>query len=103
MSTFSYKVIDELLSGRLRLAIIAFLMTADESNFKELLTHTEATKGNLGAQLRKLEDAGYVDLDKGYRGRLTHMRVLITAKGRGAFLRYVEHLQSIATDKHTNQ
>ncbi len=99
MSRYKYKDIDELLSGRLRLAVIAFLMTAGESDFNELLGLTEATKGNLGAQLRKLEDADYIKIDKGYRGRTPHMRVIITDQGRAAFVSHLNHLQSIASKK----
>lgn len=92
-SGYSYKDIDEILTGRLRLAIVAFLMTAEKSDFSELLSVTEATKGNLGAQIQRLEDAKYIKVSKGYIARRTHMTVSITARGKSAFISHIEALQ----------
>ena len=90
---YRYTDIDDLLTGRLRLAIMAFLMTAETSDFSEILKNTGATKGNLGAQIRRLEDAKYISVTKGYLGRRSHMSVFITKRGKTAFSAHLETLQ----------
>ena len=90
---FRYKDIDDLLTGRLRLAIMAFLMTAEKSDFSEILRITEATKGNLGAQIQRLEEAKYISVKKGYLGKRSHMSVNITKRGKTAFSAHLETLQ----------
>ncbi|MEP1229716.1 MAG: transcriptional regulator [Litorimonas sp.] len=90
---YRYKDIDDLLTGRLRLAIMAFLMTAEKSDFSEILKITEATKGNLGAQIQRLEEAKYISVKKGYLGKRSHMSVNITKRGRAAFYEHLETLQ----------
>ena len=92
---FSYRSIDEVLTGRLRLAIIAFLMGADKSDFAELLKVTEASKGNLGAHIRLLEEAEYIVVSRTGTGRRSHMSVEISPLGREAFEAHIRHLQSL--------
>ena len=99
---YRYKDIDEMLTGRLRLAIMAFLMTARESDFVELVEVTEATKGNLGAQIQKLENAGYIAVEKGYLGRRSHMTVSITETGSSAFLTHLSRLNRMIDDKQSH-
>jgi len=89
---YRYKDIDEILTSRLRLAIMAFLMTAEKSDFSEILEVTEATKGNLGAQIQRLEEAKYISVKKGYLGRRSHMTVAITNRGKTAFTAHIETL-----------
>jgi DNA-binding MarR family transcriptional regulator len=95
---YRYTDIDEMLTGRLRLAIMAFLMTAEKSDFSEILEVTKATKGNLGAQLQKLEEATYISIKKGYLGRRTHMSVSITHQGKTAFTAHINTLQRMIKD-----
>ena len=90
---YRYTDIDDLLTGRLRLAIMAFLMTAETSDFSEILKNTGATKGNLGAQIQKLEAAKYISVKKGYLGRRSHTSVSITKRGQTAFSAHLEALQ----------
>ena len=61
--------IDELIHGRLRLGVMAYLSGAGTASFPELVDKTGATNGNLSTHLTKLEGAGYVRQEKGYNGK----------------------------------
>jgi DNA-binding MarR family transcriptional regulator len=84
--------IDEVIHGRLRLGVMAYLSSVEVADFNELKSVLEVTQGNLSVQLRKLEDAGYVVIEKGYLGRKPRTQVRITAAGRAAFATYLEAL-----------
>jgi len=84
--------IDEVIHGRLRLGVMAYLANAEVADFNELKDVLEVTQGNLSVQLRKLEDAAYVTIEKGYLGRRPRTQVRITAAGRKAFAAYLEAL-----------
>lgn len=87
--------IDALIHERTRLAIVSALAVAPELAFSELKQMLGLTDGNLSAHSRTLEEAGYVKIEKSFRGRrpLTTMR--LTAKGRKAFQRYVKTLRQV--------
>jgi DNA-binding MarR family transcriptional regulator len=91
----SYKSIDEVLTGRVRLAILSFLMAAGQSDFTELQKATEATKGNLAAHIHVLEGAGYINIERQKKGRRSYMTLTITDKGKTALQSHIEHLQSL--------
>jgi len=84
--------IDEVIHGRLRLGVMAYLANAEVADFNELKGVLDVTQGNLSVQLRKLEDADYVAIEKGYLGRRPRTQVRITAAGRKAFAIYLEAL-----------
>ena len=71
-----------------RLSIMANLFVVESANATYLLQQTGLTWGNLGSHLTKLETAGYVAIEKGYRGRKPHTTVSLTDEGRAAFRRY---------------
>ena len=96
---YKYKNIDDLLTNRLRLAIMAFLITAEKSDFSEILKNTGATKGNLGAQIQRLEEANYISIKKGYLGRRSHMSVTISDQGKTAFSKHLETLQRMVSSE----
>ncbi|MFT4091924.1 MAG: transcriptional regulator [Asticcacaulis sp.] len=98
MAGFNINRLDEAIHGRLRLGIMAYLMDAEAADFNELKSVLEATQGNLSVHLRKLEDAGYVVISKGYQGRKPLTRVHITPEGRTAFADYLEVLASLVGD-----
>lgn len=75
--------------GRLRLALLSLLSGVDEAEFTWLRAKTEATDGNLGAQLLKLEEAGYVAVKKRFRLRKPVSIYRITDAGRQALSEYV--------------
>ena len=87
--------IDAIIHERVRLAIVSALAVTSELSFGELKATLSLTDGNLSAHARTLEQAGYIAIEKTFRGRrpLTTMR--LSAKGRTAFERYVETLRQI--------
>ena len=82
--------IDEIIHGRIRLGIMVYLADAEVADFTELKTALEATQGNLSIHLKKLEEAGYVSIDKSFVDKKPLTRVRITDAGRDAFQAYVE-------------
>jgi DNA-binding MarR family transcriptional regulator len=87
---FDIDRIDEVVHGRLRLGIMAYLSTAETADFNALKARLQATDGNLSVHLRKLEDAGYVAIDKQFVGRKPLTSVTLTEAGRAAFIRYLD-------------
>jgi DNA-binding HxlR family transcriptional regulator len=94
-SDFDYREIDDVVHGRVRLAVMAYLVGADAADFNELKSKVGGTDGNLSAHLRKLEEAGYVRVDKTFAGRKPRTICRLTGKGREAFIAYVSRLQSL--------
>lgn len=90
MTPFDIGQIDDVIHGRLRLGIMAYLASAELADFNELKAALQATQGNLSVHLRKLEEAGYVEIEKGFRERKPLTRIRITKEGRGAFKRYLD-------------
>mgnify|MGYP002635353962 CR=1 FL=1 len=88
-----FKELDPLLHQRLRLAIMSMLVATEKAEFKLIKQKTVATAGNLSIQLRKLEDAGYLKIDKSFRGNYPLTEVRITGAGQVAFNTYVTNLQ----------
>ena len=89
---FDIGKIDDVIHGRLRLGVMAYLANAEVADFNELKAVLEVTQGNLSVQLRKLEDAGYVTIEKGFLGRKPRTQVRISDTGRAAFAAYLEAL-----------
>lgn len=89
-AAFDIGKIDDVIHGRLRLGIMAYLASAEVADFNELKTLLDATQGNLSVHLRKLEDAGYVAIDKSFLNRRPLTRVRMTPAGRTAFTAYLE-------------
>lgn len=90
MPRFDIGQIDDVIHGRLRLGVMAYLASAETADFNELKSVLQATQGNLSVHLRKLEEAGYVDIEKGFRERKPLTRIRITSRGRAAFGRYLQ-------------
>jgi DNA-binding MarR family transcriptional regulator len=87
--------IDEVIHGRLRLGIMVYLAEAEVADFTELKTVLDATQGNLSVHLRKLQDAGYVSIDKSFLNLKPLTRIRITPAGRAAFAAYLEALDKL--------
>lgn len=94
-SDFDYREIDDVIHGRVRLAVMAYLSGADAADFNELKAKVGGTDGNLSVHLRKLEDAGYVRVDKTFRDRKPRTICRLTTKGRESWIAYIERLQSL--------
>lgn len=95
MSELDPRRLDELIHAPIRLAAMSILAAVEEAEFTYLRDRTGATDGNLGAHLRRLEDAGYVEARKGFEDRKPVTRYRITRQGRAAFRRYVDHLETL--------
>jgi DNA-binding MarR family transcriptional regulator len=95
MEDFDIGGIDEVIHGRLRLGIMAYLSGAATADFNELKARLRATDGNLAVHLRKLEDADYVRIDKSFVGRKPLTRVSLTESGRTAFIRYLDAMAKL--------
>ncbi|MEQ8346037.1 MAG: transcriptional regulator [Sneathiellaceae bacterium] len=87
--------IDEVIHGRLRLGVMAYLANAEAAGFTELRDALGATQGNLSVQLRKLEDAGYVEIDKSFVDRKPLTTARLTPAGRTAFADYLAALSDV--------
>ena len=92
---FDHARIDDVIHGRLRLGIMAYLSTASPAIFGELKDKVGATDGNLSTHLRKLEDAGYVKQEKRFVGRRPQTRVFLTDDGRKAWLAWIDQMQGL--------
>jgi DNA-binding transcriptional ArsR family regulator len=87
--------LDRLIHEPARLMIVATLLPVKEADFLFLQRTTELTKGNLSSHLSKLEEAGYVNLDKTYRGKVPLTLCRLTAEGRAAFRAYQEAMKRL--------
>ncbi len=95
MSSFDHTELDDVIHGRLRLGVMAYLSTVSPAPFLELKAKVNATDGNLSTHLSKLEDAGYVKIEKTFLGKKPHTLVHLTAKGRSAWIAYLNKLQAL--------
>jgi DNA-binding MarR family transcriptional regulator len=87
--------IDRLIHERLRLGIISALAVNDSLTFKELKHTVKTTDGNLSVHARKLEAAGYVNCSKTFAGRTPKTEYSLTAAGRRALERYLDHMEAL--------
>ncbi|MSP11655.1 MAG: transcriptional regulator [Chloroflexi bacterium] len=87
--------IDRLLHEPSRLVIVTILYTVESADFLFLQRETGLTKGNLSTHLAKLEAAGYVDIEKTFRGKVPLTICLLTEVGREAFKVYRNHLKRV--------
>ena len=95
MSDFDYQQLDDLIHSRIRLAIMAVLVSVDEAEFTLLRKMTKATDGNLSVSLRKLEDAGYIAVKKSFVKRKPRSTYQLSRKGHKAFQVYVDRLENL--------
>ena len=95
MTGFDHTQLDDLIHSRIRLAVMAVLASVERADFTFLRDQVNATDGNLGAHLRKLEDAGYLSAHKRFADRKPVTDYRLTAQGRAAFDAYVAHLASL--------
>lgn len=92
---FHFDDLDEIVHGRVRLGIMSYLSSAGTAEFNEIKTKLQLTDGNLSVHLRKLEDAGYVLVDKSFVGRKPLTRATLTDAGRTAFVKYLEAISRL--------
>jgi len=92
---FNIDSLDDVIHGRLRLGIMAFLSTAGSAEFPLLKARLQATDGNLSVQLRKLEEAGYVSIAKAFVGKKPQTMVTLTPQGRSAYISYLDAMKKL--------
>lgn len=85
--------IDEVIHQRVRLSIVSTLAGVDGLEFTELKSLLGLTDGNLSTHGRVLEEAGYVEVEKHFKGRKPQTVYRLTKSGRAAFRRYVDNLE----------
>jgi DNA-binding MarR family transcriptional regulator len=90
MTGFDIGKLDDVIHGRVRLGIMAYLASAEVADFNELKAALQTTQGNLSVHLRKLEEAGYVEVKKSFLNRKPLTRARLTPAGRKAFRAYLE-------------
>lgn len=95
MSDFNYQLIDGLIHSRIRLSIMAVLVSVDEAEFTFLKRKVNTTDGNLSVHLKKLEEAGYIFSNKQFVDKKPVSAYKISNKGHKAFKAYVQHLENI--------
>ena len=89
-----FQPLDPLLHAELRLAVMSLLISTDEAEFPYIKEQTGATAGNLSVQVDKLSAAGYIEVEKTFKGKRPCTICRITDKGRQVFKAYVEALES---------
>ena len=87
--------LDRLIHERVRLGIVSALAVNDRLSFNELKALLHTTDGNLSVHARKLEDAEYVECVKSFAGRVPKTEYRITAQGRRALERYLDHMEAL--------
>lgn len=95
MSDHGIDKISDIIHGRLRLGVMAFLANAEAASFTELKTALSVTSGNLSIQMRKLEEAGYIKINKTIVGRKPLTTIRMTKAGKTAFALYIEALSGV--------
>ena len=87
--------LDRLIHERMRLGIVSALAVNRTLTFNDLKRLLATTDGNLSVHARKLEDAGYIDCDKSFEGRMPKTEYRLTAAGRKALERYLNHMEAL--------
>jgi len=87
------KELDPLLHSQLRLGVMSILMSVESAEFTFLREQTNSTAGNLSVQLDNLDKAGYITIEKSFRGKKPLTTCRITKKGLKAFEEYVNTLK----------
>ncbi|WP_417623834.1 winged helix-turn-helix domain-containing protein [Paremcibacter congregatus] len=107
MTTFDHKEINDVIHGRVRLAIMSCLASAPPEDsgetagvdFTQLKQQINVSDGNLSTHMTKLEEAGYLEITKQFKGKRPQTICRLTSVGREAFLAYVAHLESLLPPK----
>lgn len=90
----NFKELDPLLHSELRLSIISILISVESADFNFIKDTTGATNGNISVQIEKLNTAGYIEVEKRFKGKKPQTICKITGIGLAAFEKYVDALKS---------
>ena len=94
-----YNDLDPLLHSQLRLAIISMLVATEKVEFTHIQSETKAAAGNISIQIKKLEDAGYIKVERTFKNNYRLTMLSITDKGVKAFESYVNDLKKYLRPK----
>jgi DNA-binding MarR family transcriptional regulator len=86
---------NQLIHGRVRLGIVSSLAVEDSLTFNELKDRLQTSDGNLSVHARRLEEAGYLEVTKSFDGRIPRTDYRLTAAGRKALERYLDHMEAL--------
>jgi DNA-binding HxlR family transcriptional regulator len=89
------EALDRLIHERLRLGIVSALAVNDALSFSDLKKLMKTTDGNLSVHARKLEEADYITCTKSFEGRMPRTEYRLTALGRRALERYLDHMEAL--------
>ena len=87
--------LDRIIHERLRLGIVSALSVNETLTFRELKKILDTTDGNLSVHARKLEEAGYIECEKKFEGRLPQTNYKLTGQGRKALEKYLTHMEAL--------
>jgi DNA-binding MarR family transcriptional regulator len=87
--------LDRVIHERMRLGIVSALAVNDSLSFNELKKLLQTSDGNLSVHARRLEEAEYVECEKSFEGRMPKTEYRLTASGRKAFERYLNHMEAL--------
>jgi DNA-binding MarR family transcriptional regulator len=90
--------IDRLVHEPARLMLMAVLYVIDSADFTFLMNQTGMTWGNLSAHMSKLEEAGYIEVEKSFKGKRPNTMLRLTPQGRAAFQVYRQKMRQVLDD-----
>lgn len=90
--------VDRVIHEPARLSIVALLYVLESADFTFVMNQTGMTWGNLSSHMTKLEEAGYLDIEKTFKGKRPNTMLKLTEKGRQAFQAYRQQMQQFFDD-----
>jgi DNA-binding transcriptional ArsR family regulator len=100
MKPFDYQQLDDIIHSRIRLAVMSLLAAVESAEFTFVRDNIGATDGNVGIHLKKLEDAGYISVNKRFVNRKPVTSYTLTSEGRRAFEIYLDSLEKMLAAKN---
>lgn len=88
-----YNELDPVLNTPVRLAVVSTLIRMKQADFNFLMETTQTTQGNLSHQIKKLNEVGYIEIIKTFKGNYPHTICKLTPKGKAAFEKYVADIK----------
>ena len=90
--------IDQVIHASARLMVLTYLYVVESVDYVFLMRMTGLTWGNLSTHMAKLEDAGYIEMLKEFKGKKPHTKIQLTEQGRAAFQEYKKSMQQVLDD-----
>lgn len=87
--------IDRAIHAPARMKILAFLSVVESADFTFLMTQTELSRGNLSSHLKKLEEAGYISVEKSFVERIPRTLITLSTEGRSAIQTYRKNMKTV--------